>query len=306
MEKRIATLVLMVGLCWPAAVQAEVVLEASEIDSSTVEVEALAVIVHMQEKPHPILRKWEQLVTTRGYVQSVHAEVLTLALERSGRLQRIAVDRIQRLTLMGVPSSETVEQNSAQVAVSRADGGFEGIAVPDGYQTLVVNGDTLVVQMAEPLPTGYQTIVVDGDTLTVQVLAEPLPKDEPLSAAIDDSLSAQKEAMESKGIKKKSKSRGASERLARFGFGVIGGTMIGTWTGTIVAKATKDCSTCRDDSLIGGGIGFVVGVIIGLGLAADPPDQAETPSKPDEARRFSIGLIPDARGRLSAIVTLRF
>ena len=209
MEKRIATLVLMVGLCWPAAVQAEVVLEASEIDSSTVEVEALAVIVHMQEKPHPILRKWEQLVTTRGYVQSVHAEVLTLALERSGRLQRIAVDRIQRLTLMGVPSSETVEQNSAQVAVSRADGGFEGIAVPDGYQTLVVNGDTLVVQMAEPLPTGYQTIVVDGDTLTVQVLAEPLPKDEPLSAAIDDSLSAQKEAMESKGIKKKSKSRGS-------------------------------------------------------------------------------------------------
>ena len=47
MAKRIATLVLMVGLCWPAAVQAEVVLEASEIDSSTVEVGALAVIVHM-------------------------------------------------------------------------------------------------------------------------------------------------------------------------------------------------------------------------------------------------------------------
>ena len=119
--------------------------------------------------------------------------------------------------------------------------------------------------------------------------------------------------MESKGIKKKSKSRGASERLARFGFGVIGGTMIGTWTGTIVAKATKDCSsyyadgfTCGDDSLIGGGGGFVVGVIIGLGLAADPPDQAETPSKPDEARHFSVGLIPDTRGRLSAIATLRF
>ena len=187
------------------------------------------------------------------------------------------------------------------------------MAAPDGYQTLVVNGDTLVVQMAEPLPTGYQTIVVDGDTLMVQVLAEPLPKDEPLSAAIDDSLSAQKEAIENKEMKKDNKRRGASERLARFGFGVIGGTMIGTWTGTIVAKATKDCSsyyadgfTCRDDSLIGGGVGFVVGVIIGLGLAADPPEQAETPSKPDEARRFSIGLIPDARGRLSAIVTLRF
>ena len=87
------------------------------------------------------------------------------------------------------------------------------MAALDGYQTLVVNGDTLLVQMAEPLPAGYQTIVVDGDTLTVQVLAEPLPTDEPLSAAIDDSLSAQKEVMEK--TKKKNKSRGASERLTK-------------------------------------------------------------------------------------------
>ena len=187
------------------------------------------------------------------------------------------------------------------------------MAAPDGYQTLVVDSDTLVVQMAESLPVGYQALVVGGDTLMVQVLAEPLPTDDSSSAAIDDSLSAQKEAMENKGMKKKNKSRTASERLARFGLGVIGGTMIGTWTGTIVAKATKDCSsyyadgfTCRDDSLIGGGVGFVVGVIIGLGLAADPPEQAETPSKPDESRRFSVGLVPAPKGGLSAIATLRF
>ena len=171
----------------------------------------------------------------------------------------------------------------------------------------------LLTLPAMAAPDGYQTLVVDGDTLMVQVLAEPLPTDEPLSAAIDDSLSAQKEAMENRGIKKKSKSRTASERLARFGFSVIGGTMIGTWTGTIVAKATKDCSsyyadgfTCSDDSLLGGGVGFVVGVIIGLGLAADPPDQAETPNKPPQARRVSVGLAPGNRGRLSAVATLRF
>ena len=187
------------------------------------------------------------------------------------------------------------------------------MAAPDGYQTLVVDGDTLVVQMAEPLPTGYQTLVVDGDTLVVQVLAAPLPVDDQPGAESADSLSAQKEAMENKGMKKKNKSRTASERLARFGFSVIVGTMIGTWTGSIVAKATKDCSsyyadgfTCSDDSLLGGGVGFVVGVIIGLGLASDSPGQAETPSKPDESRRFSVGLGLGTRGRLSAIATLRF
>ena len=70
------------------------------------------------------------------------------------------------------------------------------IAAPNGYQTLVVDGDTLVVQMAEPLPAGYQTIVVGGDTLMVQVLAEPLPTEAPSSAASDDSLSAHKRVME--------------------------------------------------------------------------------------------------------------
>ena len=187
------------------------------------------------------------------------------------------------------------------------------MAALDGYQTLVVNGDTLVVQMAEPLPAGYQTIVVDGDTLVVQVLAAPLPVDDPPGAESADSLSAQKEAMENRGMKKKSKSRTASERLARFGFSVIVGTMIGTWTGSIVAKATKDCSsyyadgfTCNDDSLLGGGVGFVVGVIIGLGLAADPPDQAETPNTSAEARQISVGIVPNPKGHLSAVATLRF
>ena len=70
------------------------------------------------------------------------------------------------------------------------------IAAPDGYQTLVVNGDTLVVQMAEPLPAGYQTIVVGDDTLMVQVLAEPRLANEPSLAASDDSLSAQTKTIE--------------------------------------------------------------------------------------------------------------
>ena len=65
------------------------------------------------------------------------------------------------------------------------------MAASEGYQALVVNGDTLVVQMAELLPAGYQALVVGGDTLMVQVLAESLPVDKPSLAESDDSLSTQ-------------------------------------------------------------------------------------------------------------------
>ena len=55
-------------------------------------------------------------------------------------------------------------------------------------QTLVIDGDTLVVQMTELLPAGLQTLVVDGDTLIVQVLAESLPEDDPPLVASDKRL----------------------------------------------------------------------------------------------------------------------
>ena len=234
MEKRIAAFVLISGLCWPAAVRAEVVLEASEIDISTVEVGALAVVIHMQDKPHPILREWEQLVTTRGYVQSVDAEVLTLVLERNGRPQRIAVDRIQRLTLMGAPSSETVERNSAQVAVSRADGGFEGtldtLSVGTDYKADTRMGKKLVTGVLGGIGGGLVggALMVSGDDGDfgneipalfgfwggnlvgtaagvswvdpqdnfLKVLAEPRLANEPSLAASDDSLSAQTKTIE--------------------------------------------------------------------------------------------------------------
>ena len=213
------------------------------------------------------------------------------------------------------------------------------MAAPDGYQTLVVNGDTLEVQMAEPLPAGYQTIVVGGDTLTVQVLAEPLPTDEPPLAASDDSLSSQKRATEispqsaigdsantteepdhhllnsvfmgapfqsaaARDSTEDAKSRGFSEKFASFGVGVLGGTMAGLVLGNTLEGDCED--SCGLGTLIFGELGMACGGIIGLGLAADPPDQAETRNKPDEARRVSVGLGPDTRGRLSAVATLRF
>ncbi|MXY83368.1 MAG: hypothetical protein F4Y91_15205 [Gemmatimonadetes bacterium] len=177
------------------------------------------------------------------------------------------------------------------------------IATPDSYQTLVVNGDTLVVQMAEPL------------------LADALPL-----AASDDSLSIQKGVMRAEEAEKigsaqaplaasnsteRTKRKRTVDQLALFGISVIGGTLIGAELGPVILKEPEDCPDgsffkCDLRDIEGGLLGFLAGLYIGIILASDSPDQAGTPSKPDESRRFSIGLRPDTRGRLSAVATLRF
>ena len=214
------------------------------------------------------------------------------------------------------------------------------VAAPDGYQTLVVNGDTLEVQMAEPLPAGYQTIVVGGDTLTVQVLAEPLPTDEPPLAASDDSLSAQKRATE---ISLQSAIRDSAdtteepgrhllnsvfmggpfqsaaavsdstERVDRRGMAMLGGAVVGGLGGGMLGLMVggtlyRDCegALCGFGIANIGGLGMAAGAMIGMVLAATPPDQAKAPNKSDEARRVSIGLVPNPKGGLSAVATLRF
>ncbi len=218
------------------------------------------------------------------------------------------------------------------------------MAAPDSYQTLVVNGDTLVVQMAEPLPTGYQTIVVDGDSLTVQVLAEPLPTDDPPLPASDDSLSVQIKTMETSpqaavGDSASTTGRAdrhllnsvfmgdsfrpaaavsdSTERVGRRGLNqilaMLGGAVVGGLGGGMLGLMVggtlyRDCegTLCGFGIANIGGLGMAAGAMIGIVLAANPPDQAKAPNKSDEAHQVSIGLVPDPKGGLSAIATLRF
>ena len=81
-----------------------VILEADEIDSSTVPVDSYVVVIHGQGERHPVSGEYEQLVTSRGYVHAVDAEVLTLFRRWDGEPEWIAVEQIQTLVLMGSPS----------------------------------------------------------------------------------------------------------------------------------------------------------------------------------------------------------
>ena len=235
------------------------------------------------------------------------------------------------------------------------------IAGAEVLQIVVVDGDTLMVQMAESLPVGLQTLVVDGDTLMVQVLAEPLPEDDPplaasdkrliglvQAASVDSSVSVQAESetvrsdslsqkMEGVGphrgtrrgpptweeekekffrqLRERGKptlekpSRPVKERVRRFVTSAIVGTLAGAGVGFIGIRADDSESGHWGGAVLfyaSTAAGLVIGTIIGLGLASEPPEPYAPPSKPNESSQVSIGPGPDTMGQLSAVVTVRF
>ena len=281
----------------------EVVLEAGEIDSSTVEVGALAVVVYRQGRPHPILRGWEKLVTTRGYVQAVDAETLTLALERNGRSQRIALDRIQTLTLVGSPSSEAA-RGRTPVAVGIVS---ETIAAPSLGGA---NRDSMQIA------SGY---------VESQVRETP------------DTLSVKTDDM---GTSRRIVSKLVAGTLSGIG-GFFGGFVLGAilddggwtplilgiWIGYPVGSAIGVSLVEPQDRfihpLIGSFLGFGAAALTksDINVLIFPPILATLASEfsrfdnlppifmsrsPPRSSRFSVGLVPNSTGHLSAVATLRF
>ena len=82
-----------------------VVLQVGEIDSSTVEVGALAVVVYGTGERHSVSGEWAKLDTVKGYIKAVNQRRLIVGLEPDGWSKWISSDRIQRLSLMGLPST---------------------------------------------------------------------------------------------------------------------------------------------------------------------------------------------------------
>ncbi len=93
------------------APEAEVVLEAGEIDSRTVAAGARVVVVHGRGERHPVSGKWARVDTLAGYVQAVDGSKLVLAREGDLRQERISLDRIQRVVMKGAPSGHSAINN---------------------------------------------------------------------------------------------------------------------------------------------------------------------------------------------------
>ena len=87
------------GAAEAGAPEAEVVLEAGEIDARTVQGGARVMVIYGRGERHPVSGEWAWLDTTAGWVQAVDVSALVLARERDLRQQRISLDRIQRLVM---------------------------------------------------------------------------------------------------------------------------------------------------------------------------------------------------------------
>ena len=81
--------------------QARVVLEAGEIDSRTVEVGTLVMVVYGQGERQPVSGEWAKLDTVKGYIKAVDQRRLIVGLEPDGWSKWIALEHIQALILVG-------------------------------------------------------------------------------------------------------------------------------------------------------------------------------------------------------------
>ena len=87
----------------PESVRVEQVLTAGQIDNSTVDVGAFVVVVYGQGERHPVSGAWAKLDTVRGSIKAVDSRRLIVGLAPDGWSQWIALEHIQTLSLIGAP-----------------------------------------------------------------------------------------------------------------------------------------------------------------------------------------------------------
>ena len=280
--------------------RAEVVSEAGEIDSRTVEVGALAVVIYGTGERHPVSGAWAKLDTARGYIKAVDRRRLIVGLEPDGWSKWIALDRIQTLILVGetaagrtdngrVIDRSRKEHIQAQDDSGHAAGGFQ--AAPDTIFVKKEKRGGAVRRVKGKLLRG----VVGGYAFFWMGIL--------IGAGIDGCY-------------------------GKDGLCIDVGTLIGASTGWVLGAPIGVSMLEPNDRFIhtlGGSLGglvtsglftmvsggalwpsMIVAPVIFATLASEWSRHAELSRKPPEPRRFSLGLAPDFQGGLSAVATLWF
>ena len=243
-----------------------VVLEAGEIDSGKVRVGAFAEVVYGKGVRDPVSGEWEKLETASGYIKAVDAEHLTLG--RGLWKERIAFARIQRLILAA--SGREMER------LKRATGVESPLWSTDGGRLAAKLGAGAGAGVAAGFAAAGLVFVLAG--------AE-LPEEEGPGLAL------------------------------------VGGMALSGWIAYMIGVPVGVSRVDPHDrfmaslagSVIGGGVGYHmtrqqddIGPSVLIWPLVGAVTMSEIFRDPPEARRVSVGLVPDPKGSVSAFATLRF
>lgn len=102
---RLAMIVLLLGVCLPELLLAEVGVKAGEIDSNAVEIGAYVAITYGEGERDSVSGKWERTATVRGYIEAVDSERVIVGVD-SWKTE-IDRDRIHGLIVLSAPKTAT-------------------------------------------------------------------------------------------------------------------------------------------------------------------------------------------------------
>ena len=296
----------------PESVQVERVLTAGQIDSSTVDVGALAVVVYEQGERHPVSGAWTQLDTVRGYIKAVDSRRLIVGLEPDGWSKWIALERIQTLSLIGAPFSGSADRDHTHTSTTKR-------AQPAQAEPEAAHSDSLSEQM-EAMVKRYYTKADKREALRI---AKKLAAGGAMGVGVG--LVGAAIALDIEG-RSRSEPEPSTDPSSGDALGSLFATVLGSCIGNMVGAAIGvSLVDPQDNSRITFGhslAGSVVGLLGGIGLTAaskgtlwpslfvGPVAMAtawsERLRKPPEFSRVSFGLAPTFNGGLSAVAQLRF
>ena len=318
--------------------RAGVVLEVGEIDSSTVEVGALAMVVYGQGERHPTSEAWAKLDTARGYIKAVDQRRLIVGLEPDGWSKWIALERIQKLILVGSPSwrrsadqVSTQGDKKIQAAANRVDNDREIDSSRKEYiQAQADSNYTAGAFQATPDTISVKTEDRSGGARRVAgkllrgvvggyafLWAGTL-----IGADIDDYYG------KCRGLLPSNDQHNSEDEKLCIDVGAFIGASTGWVLGAPVGVSMLEPNdrfihtlggslgglvTCGLLTMVSGGTlwpSIIVAPVVFATVASEWSRNAELSRNPLEARgegrRFFIGLVSNPKGYLAAIVTLRF
>ena len=299
--------------------QAGATLTAGEIDSSTVEVGAFAVVIHGLGERHPVSGAWEQLKTDRGYIVAIDAETLTLGLDQDAWPKVIALARIQTLVLVGSTSIGGVVERAGRGTRGELANKAQSLSprAPDKDSTEVDSSRAVNRLRETPYGRSMGRVKERHRSLGIQNVGLRL-----LAKVAVGTVSGAWFTGASAGVAGKFDPPREDGENTHRGLGLLlFGASIGSSVGFPLGVSVVDPHDSLPKTLFAGVIPGVAGYsllwvsqdndIIAFPLTYFGPVissliASEVWRKPPQDRRFSFGLAPNPDSGLSAVAQLRF